>query len=111
MLFRSLVLTADGVTDEQQLSAVDAAFHRLLAAVSGNTILAQMLDALRDLFTDEGRVVHWEPLARDWDVQAHVSIVDALDRRDTVIAGERMRVHLHSVRDAVALLRGAQRTA
>lgn len=108
---RHLVLTADGVVDEQRLSAVDAAFHRLLAAVSGNTILAQMLDALRDLFTDEGRVVHWEPLARDWDVRAHVAVVDALDRRDAVSAAERMRAHLQSVRDEVTRLRGAQRTA
>jgi GntR family transcriptional repressor for pyruvate dehydrogenase complex len=108
---RHLVLTADGVVDEQRLSAVDAAFHRLLAAVSGNTILAQMLDALRDLFTDEGRVVHWEPLARDWDVRAHVAVVDALERRDAVSAAERMRAHLQSVRDEVTRLRGAQRTA
>lgn len=108
---RHLVLTADGVVDEQRLSAADAAFHRLVAAVSGNTILAQMLDALRDLFTDEGRVVHWEPLARDWDVRAHVAIVDALERRDAVSAAERMRAHLQSVRDEVTRLRGAQRTA
>lgn len=108
---RHLVRTAEGVADEQRLSAVDAAFHRLLAAVSGNTILAQMLDALRDLFTDEGRVVHWEPLARDWDVQAHVAIVDALDRRDAVVAADRMRAHLQCVHDEVTRLRGAQRTA
>ena len=97
--------------DEHRLVAADAAFHRQLAAAAGNTILAQMLDALWYLFTGEGRVVRWDPLLRDADVQAHSLVLDAIERRDPEAAADSMRAHLSSVRDAVALARGAQRSA
>ena len=106
-----LVRSMSGVRDELRLAAADAAFHRQLAAVSGNTILAQMLDALRDLFTDEGRIVRWRPVVLDADVQAHLGIVDALNERNAALAGDHMRAHLTQVRHAVLALAGAQRTA
>jgi GntR family transcriptional repressor for pyruvate dehydrogenase complex len=108
---RHVLLSAEGVVDEHRLSSLDAAFHRQLAASSGNTIVEQMLDALRDLFTDEGRVVRWAPVARDWDVGAHLVILSALEQRDPVRAAAAMRTHLEDVRDAVAATSGAQRTA
>jgi GntR family transcriptional repressor for pyruvate dehydrogenase complex len=108
---RLLESAGDAVNDDHRLAAADAAFHRQIAAVSGNTILAQMLDALHDLFTDEGRVVRWGPLARDADVRAHFAILEAIEHRDAPGAAERMRAHLESVRDAVGAAGGEQRTA
>ena len=108
---RHLVNSVEGDIDERRLASTDAAFHRQLAAISGNTILAQLLDALRDLFTDEGRIVHWGPLARDCNAREHSAIVDALELRDQLLASQRIRAHLEGVRDAFAAVRGVQRTA
>jgi GntR family transcriptional regulator, transcriptional repressor for pyruvate dehydrogenase complex len=108
---RHLLASVVGSVDEHRLVAADAAFHRQLAAASGNTIVAQMLDALRDLFTGEERMVWWEPLLRDADSGAHSRILDAVEQRDADTAGELMRAHLVTVRDAVTAARGAQRTA
>ncbi len=100
-----LVATSStGPLDDHAASDADAMFHRQLALASGNTILVQMLDALRQLFTDEGRVVHWDPMIRDRDMWAHAAILDAVTRRDASVARERMVAHLESVREAVALL-------
>ena len=108
---RHLLESVDGVVDEHRLVAADAAFHRQLAAASGNTIVEQMLDALRDLFTGEGNVVRWAPLLCDAEPLAHGRILEALERHDAVAASEAMRAHLERVRDAVVAARGVQRTA
>ena len=105
------VLTGLESADDVRLAESDAAFHRLLAATSGNAIIAQLLDALRDLFTDEGRVIRWEPLAEDRDVIAHHAILDAIAAHNAALAGERMRSHLERVRAAVRTAESAQRTA
>jgi GntR family transcriptional repressor for pyruvate dehydrogenase complex len=108
---RHLLGTADGTADDHRALATDAAFHRQLAAASGNTIVEQMLDALHDLFAGEGRVVRWEPLVRDADARAHAAILGAVERRDPVLAAERMREHLQGVRAAIVALHGVQRSA
>lgn len=97
--------TSSGVLDDRAASDADRMFHRQMALASGNTILVQMLDALRDLFTDEGRVVHWEPIKRDHDPAAHTVILEAVAERNASLASERMVVHLESVRKAVQRLR------
>jgi GntR family transcriptional repressor for pyruvate dehydrogenase complex len=99
-----LVTTAStGPLDDRAASDADAMFHRQLALASGNTILVQMLDALRQLLTDEGRVIDWGPMIRDRDMCAHAAILDAITQRDASLARERMVAHLESVREAVAL--------
>jgi GntR family transcriptional repressor for pyruvate dehydrogenase complex len=108
---RHLLERVAGLADTQRCIAADGAFHRQLAVASGNTIVAQLLDALRDLFTGDGNVVGWEPLVCDADVSEHLGILDALEHHDALAATERMRVHLERVREAVAAARGAQRTA
>ena len=90
--------TSTGVLDDRAASDADRMFHRQLALASGNTILVQMLDALRDLFTDQGRVVRWKPLERDHDPEAHAGILEAVAQRDASLASERMVAHLESVR-------------
>ena len=39
------------------LNEVNMGFHRQIALASGNTVLAQLLDVLHDLFTDEQRLI------------------------------------------------------
>lgn len=68
---RHLLESVNDVVDDHRLIAADAAFHRQLAAVSGNTIMAQMLDALRDLLTGDGQAETREPLLCDADREAH----------------------------------------
>ena len=97
--------TSSGVMDDRAASDADRMFHRQMALASGNTILVQMLDALRDLFTDEGRVIHWEPAIRDRDPEAHRAVLEAVAQRNPSLATERMVAHLESVREAVARLR------
>lgn len=109
---RQLLASAGALADNDRASnRLDAAFHRQIAAASRNTILAQLLDALRDLFTDEGRVVRWQPLMRDWDVRAHLGIFEALERRDPLLAAERMEAHLAAVQAAIGAIGGEQRSA
>jgi GntR family transcriptional repressor for pyruvate dehydrogenase complex len=108
---RHLLDSAAGTVDDYRAVAVDAAFHRQLAAASGNTIVEQMLDALRDLFTGEGQVVRWEPLLRDADGHGHDAILDAIEQHDPRRAAECMRVHLERVREAIVATQGVQRTA
>ena len=101
---RWLVATAStGPVDDRAATDADRMFHRQLALASGNTILVQMLDALRDLFGDQGqgRDVRWEPLARDRDPRAHAAILEAVAQRNQSLATERMVAHLESVRQAV----------
>ena len=99
---RWLVATAStGPVDDRAATDADRMFHRQIAVASGNTILVQMLDALRDLFSDQERDVRWEPLVRDRDPRAHAAILDAVAERDSSLATEHMVAHLESVREAV----------
>jgi len=99
---RWLVATAStGPVDDRAATDADRMFHRQMALASDNTILVQMLDALRDLFSDQRRVVPWEPLVRDRDPHAHAAILEAVAERDPSLATERMVAHLESVRRAV----------
>lgn len=100
-----------GASDDRAANVADGVFHRQIALASGNTILVQMLDALRDLFTDEGRVTHWEPLERDRDPRAHTTILEAVAQGNPSLATERMVAHLESVREAVTLLAAHHRSA
>ena len=64
------------------LNEVNMGFHRQIARASGNTVLAQLLDVLHDLFTDEQRLILGIFGSRDRDHQEHLAILDALEQRD-----------------------------
>lgn len=99
---RDLLATAEAhFDDDDQLNAVNMAFHREIARASGNTVLAQLLDVLRDLFTEEQRLILGIFGSRETDHEQHVEILDALEKRDEALAAERMRRHLANVQEAV----------
>ena len=99
---RRLVATAEqNLGNDDVLNAVNMAFHRQIALASANAVLAQLLDVLHDLFTDEQRLILGIFGSREQDHQEHQGILAALEARDKDLAVERMRRHLEGVQDAV----------
>src|SRR5262245_30642922 len=54
---RLLTTAGQNLTRDEVLNSVNMAFHRQIALASGNTVLAQLLDVLQDLFTEEQRLI------------------------------------------------------
>ena len=75
-------------------------FHRQIAAASGNAVLAQLIDVLVELFSDEQRFI-LGLFSRERDHQEHLGILAAIEARDEALGVERMRSHLQGVEDAV----------
>lgn len=87
--------------DDAVLSATNMAFHQEITHASGNLVLSQLLDVLRNLFQKEQRLIlniYGSP-QRDHD--EHLGILDALERHDKDLAVDRMQEHLEGVRDVV----------
>ena len=99
---RHLLQTAsNNLGDDDILNSVNMAFHRQIALASGNTVLAQLLDVLQDLFTEEQRLILGIFGSRERDNQEHLAILEALEKRDAQVGVERMRTHLEGVERAV----------
>jgi GntR family transcriptional regulator, transcriptional repressor for pyruvate dehydrogenase complex len=87
--------------DDDTLNSVNMEFHGRIAAASGNSVTAQLLDVLHDLFTDEQRLILGIFGSREDDHKDHLQILEAIERRDEPLAVARMRSHLESVHDAI----------
>jgi GntR family transcriptional repressor for pyruvate dehydrogenase complex len=99
---RRLLTTAGAsLNDDSVLNSVNMAFHKQIALASGNTVLAQLLDVLRELFTEEQRLILGIFGSRERDHQEHLGILEALERREEALGVERMRTHLEGVQAAV----------
>ena len=99
---RRLVATAEqNLGNDDVLNAVTMAIHRQIALASANAVLAQLLDVLHDLFTDEQRLILGIFGSREQDHSEHQGILAALEARDRPLAVERMRRHLEGIQDAV----------
>jgi GntR family transcriptional repressor for pyruvate dehydrogenase complex len=98
---RLLTTAAKNLANDDVLNSVNMSFHRQIAQASGNTVLVQLLDVLRELFTAEQRLILNIFGSRERDHQAHLTILDALERRDETLAVKRMRAHLKGVEDAI----------
>lgn len=98
---RLLATAAKNLADDDVLHTVNMSFHRLIALASGNAVLVQVLDVLRDLFTQEQRLILKIFGSRERDHGCHLGILQALERRDTGLAVKRMRAHLKGVEDAI----------
>lgn len=75
-------------------------FHRQIAAASGNAVLAQLIDVLVELFSEEQRLI-LGIFSRERDHQEHLGILAAIEARDDALGVERMRSHLQGVEEAV----------
>lgn len=98
---RLLTTAGQSLGDDVVLNEVNMSFHRQIALASTNTVLLQLLDVLHDLFNEEQRLILGIFGSRERDHREHLSILDALEKRDEVLGVERMRNHLEGVADAI----------
>ena len=98
---RLLTTAGENLSDDDVLNSVNMEFHRQIALASGNTVLAQLLNVLQDLFRQEQRLILGIFGSRQRDHEEHVAIFEAIESRDQALAAERMRAHLEGVRAAV----------
>ncbi len=99
---RQLLTTAEqNLSDDEVLNRVNMGFHRQISIASGNTVLLQTLDVLRDLFSDQQRMILGIIPSRESDHREHLGILEALERRDAPLASRRMQEHLEGVLGAV----------
>jgi len=87
--------------DDTVLNRVNMRFHREIAVASGNSVLLQLLDVLREMFQHEQLMILDIFGSREEDHRGHMAILDALERRNGPLAASRMQKHLQAVLDAV----------
>jgi len=83
--------------DNRALVRLDVRFHEQLYALSGHSLLQEVLARLRRrlyalMGMDEGYMLHKDEMARD-----HQRIVDALKTGDAALAGEVISAHILAV--------------
>lgn len=98
---RLLTTAGENLDNDAVLHSVNMAFHRQIATASGNTVIAQLLDVMQQLFTDEQRLILGIFGSRERDHQEHQSIFAALEQRNGQLATKRMRQHLEGVAAAI----------
>jgi GntR family transcriptional repressor for pyruvate dehydrogenase complex len=98
---RLLATAGQNLKDDAMLNSANMAFHRQIALASGNTVLAQLLDVIQDLFTEEQRLILGIFGSRERDHREHLAILEALEQRDETLVTHRMREHLEGVQQAL----------
>jgi GntR family transcriptional repressor for pyruvate dehydrogenase complex len=89
--------------DAGVLNQTNLAFHRAIAAASGNEVIRQLLEVLSNVFRHEQRVILDIHGGRAQDHQEHVAILDSLVQRDVSLASRLMHAHLEGVRERLLL--------
>ena len=100
-LKRILANAGKHLADDAVLNSVNMEFHGKIAEASGNSVTAQLLAVLHELFTDEQRLILGIFGSREEDHKDHLQILKAIERRDETLAVERMRAHLESVHASI----------
>ncbi len=96
-----------GHNSDLTLGEFNMRFHRGIAAMSGNTVLAQVVHSLTELHFKEQLAVLDLYNDRSQDHEQHKVILEALERRDPQRARARMQEHLEDVKDVIeAKLKG-----
>jgi GntR family transcriptional regulator, transcriptional repressor for pyruvate dehydrogenase complex len=100
-LKRILASAGKHLDDDEVLNSVNMEFHGKIAEASGNSVTAQLLAVLHEIFTDEQRLILGIFGSREDDHKDHAQILKAIEKRDEALAVERMRSHLESVHAAI----------
>ena len=95
---RASVRATGASTDVTELVRHDLAFHSAIAASTGNTVLASMVDTV-SMPTERARI--WRGLT-DTDavtttIDEHVRIIEAIEAHDAELAAARTLVHISGV--------------
>jgi GntR family transcriptional repressor for pyruvate dehydrogenase complex len=98
---RLLTTAGQSLGNDETLSSVNMGFHHQIALASGNTVTAQLLTVLHELFNQEQRLILDIYGSREKDHLEHLAILDAVELRDEALAVERMRTHLEGVEAAI----------
>ena len=98
---RLLITAGQSLGNDETLNSVNMGFHHQIALASGNTVTAQLLTVLHELFTEEQRLILSIFGSREKDHQEHLAILEAVELRDESLAVERMRTHLEGVQAAI----------
>jgi len=98
---RLLTTAGQNLDNDEVLNSVNMSYHRQIAIAAGNAVVVQLLDVLRELFTEEQRLILNIFGSRERDHQEHLAILEALEQRNAALAVERMKTHLEGVQDAV----------
>jgi GntR family transcriptional regulator, transcriptional repressor for pyruvate dehydrogenase complex len=86
------------VVEERRFAALDLEFHVTLAAASENFLIYDLVSMIRGQFAKALTRVLLLPNARPLSLQEHVSIINAIQRRDPEAASKAMQDHLEAVR-------------
>jgi len=98
---RRLLSTAgQNIGNDETLNSVNMGFHREIALASGNTVTAQLLTVLHELFAEEQRLILGIG-SREKDHAEHLAILEAVELRDEALAVSRMRTHLEGVQTGI----------
>ena len=96
-----LGIAAEHRYDDEELNAAAMGFHRQIALASGNAVLAQVIDVLQALFTDEQQMILDIGGSREEDHNEHLGLLEALKAKDEDLCARLMREHLERVRQAI----------
>jgi GntR family transcriptional repressor for pyruvate dehydrogenase complex len=88
--------------EDARLSAVNLGFHRGVARCAENSVLAQVIDSLLDLYGPEQMEILRLYADRVHDHEEHVAILEAVQAHDPALASDRMQRHLEGVRTVIA---------
>ena len=86
---------------DEVLSDLNLDFHRAIARLSGNAVLAQTMDSLLDLYAAEQMMILQVYDNRERDHREHRLVLEAIQQGGPDLAAERMREHLLGVRTVV----------
>lgn len=100
-LRETLASAEQNFNDDAALNVANMAFHQQIARASGNTVLYHVLEVLSNLFREEQRVILDIYGSRTKDHAEHRRILEALEQKNEAAAVNRMRAHLHGVREAL----------
>lgn len=90
-----------GGDNDEMLNRTNMGFHRTIANLSGNSILAQVVESLIELYSFEQLTIISFYNDRPRDHQEHLDILASIRERDTERVRELMHRHISSVRSTV----------
>ena len=95
---------------DEVLSELNLDFHRAIAHLAGNVVLAQTMDSLLDLYAVEQMVILQVYDNRERDHREHLEVLAAIRDRRPDLAAERMREHIEGVRSVLERKLGIPRS-